>query len=158
MLTIKPELQRVNPLPLHRTNPRHLDLNSDINGTVGFSGSYSHGGILSDITPKNKGAAIIEQGTKIGAGAVLRDGSLGAAGINRTDGSSFANAMLSAIDGVSAQQNRASQLTEKFIIDPESVDVQDITLAQAEASMSLDLARTLLTRLTQAWRDLVNTR
>jgi flagellar hook-basal body complex protein FliE len=154
MLSIKPELQRVNPLPLMRVDARHLDAQ----GVVGFKGSYDHGGILSDITPTNKGKEIVSLGTKIGADAVLRAGALGAAGINRVDGSNFANAMLNAIDGVSEMQNRASELTQEAIINPDAVDAHDLSIAQTEARLSISMARTILSRLTQAWRDLVNTR
>jgi flagellar hook-basal body complex protein FliE len=105
-----------------------------------------------------QGRALVDLGTKLGADAVLRAGSVGAAGINRTDTASFANAMLSAIDKVSALQNNAADLETRAIIDPSSVDLHDISIAQAEASLSLNIARTLLSRVTQAWKDLINTR
>ena len=154
MLSIKPELQKLNPLPMFRKDPRHMESG----GVVGFSGSYDHGGMLSDLTPKNQGKAITELGTKLGAEAVLRSGSVGAEGINRYDNASFANVMLSAIDKVSDLNNRASELAEMAMIDPSMENVHDLTIAQSEATMSLNIARTLLNRLTQAWKDLINTR
>jgi flagellar hook-basal body complex protein FliE len=125
-------------------------------GVVGFSGTREHGGIVKDFS--GQGAAIAETGRKIGADAVLRSGSLGEAGLNRVDNASFADAMLRAIDKVSYDQNRVGALSEAAITDPGSVDVHDLTIAEAEASMSLNIARTLLNRLTQAWRDIINTR
>jgi flagellar hook-basal body complex protein FliE len=44
------------------------------------------------------------------------------------------------------------------IINPGSVDIHDITIAQAEASMALGITRNILSRLVQSWRDLINTR
>lgn len=153
-LTIRPELTRLNPLGLTKTDPRHYGTA----GVVGFSGGRDYGGSLTDLAPNGKGSEITKLAGQIGASSVLRTGSLGAEGLNRTDRADFANVMLNAIDKVSVLNNRASDLTQQAIVDPDSVDFHDLTIAQAEASMSLNTARTLLSRLTQAWRDLINTR
>jgi flagellar hook-basal body complex protein FliE len=92
-----------------------------------------------------EGRKIIEMGRTIGSDAVIRSGT-------------FSDSMLGALDRVSAQQHFASQLHQAAIIDPDSVDVHDITIAQAQARMSLDITRTVLNRLVQGWRDLINTR
>ena len=81
----------------------------------------------------------------IGAGHVTRAGT-------------FETAMLQALDGVSGAQHHASNLQQAAIINPDSVDVHDITIAQAEASMALGITRNILSRLVQSWRDLINTR
>ncbi|MDR2480793.1 MAG: flagellar hook-basal body complex protein FliE [Spirochaetaceae bacterium] len=154
MVSIKPELQKLNPLAMFQTDSRHMASG----GVVGFSGSYDHGGALSDLTPAGKGTAIAKLGAKIGVEEVLRSGSLGAEGLGRVDNANFANAMLNALDTVSAQGNFAEELTQRAIIDPESVNAHDVTTAQLEASLSLTMARTILSRLTQAWRDLINIR
>jgi len=92
-----------------------------------------------------QGRKITETGKMIGAGAVTRSGT-------------FEGAMLGALDKVSAYQQFASGLNQAALIDPDSVDVHDLTIAQAEASMSLNITRTVLSRMVQAWRDLINTR
>ena len=71
---------------------------------------------------------------------------------------SFQRNILQALDQVSGAQNKASQLAQEAIINPGSVDVHDITIAQATAAMSLDISRNILSRLVQSWRDLINTR
>jgi flagellar hook-basal body complex protein FliE len=91
------------------------------------------------------GKNISELGDKIGAEGLTRSGT-------------FEDVMLNALDKVSAAQQLSSDLAQAAITDPESVDVQDITIAQAKAGMSLNIARTVLTRLVQGWRDLINTR
>jgi flagellar hook-basal body complex protein FliE len=149
-----PHLKAGDLLPMATGNPRHMD-NA---GVVGFGGSRDRGGIVKDFRAKGAGAAITDTGTRIGADAVIRAGSLGLSGLNRPDGANFTDAMLSAIDKVSADQGRVSALSEAAITDPGSVDIHDLTIAEAEASMSLNIARTLLSRLTQAWRDIINTR
>ena len=85
----------------------------------------------------------------------LRD-KIGAQGV--TGAGTFETAMLQALDKVSGAQQRVSLLEKEAIINPDSVDIHDITIAQGEASMSLNLARNVLKRLVQGWRDLINTR
>jgi flagellar hook-basal body complex protein FliE len=91
------------------------------------------------------GAKITGVGDTIGADAVIRSGT-------------FADSMLGALDKVSASQQFASQLNQAALLDPDSVNVEDVTIAQAEAMMSLNIARSVLNRVVQGWRDLINTR
>ena len=93
----------------------------------------------------SEGNKISDMQEKIGSDAVIRSGT-------------FEQAMLGALDKVSAYQQFASNLQQTAITDPDSVDVHDITIAQAEASMSLNIARNVLNRVVQGWRDLINTR
>ena len=81
---------------------------------------------------------------------------IGADGITRAG--TFEQAMLQALDTVSGAQQYASNLNREAIINPDAVDIHDITIAQAEASMSLNITRNILSRLVQGWRDLINTR
>ena len=75
-----------------------------------------------------------------------------------TRGSTFETALLKAMDGVSASQGRSDNLLQKIVASPNSVDAQDVTIAMAEANMSLNLAKTLLSRIVRAWKDVINTR
>jgi len=86
---------------------------------------------------------------------VLRD-TIGANGVTRAG--TFEDAMLQALDKVSGVQLNASDLQREAIINPDSIDIHDITIAQAEASMALGITRNILSRLVQGWRDLINTR
>jgi len=81
---------------------------------------------------------------------------IGAEGITRAG--TFEHAMLQALDKVSGQQQFTTNLEREAIINPDSVDIHDITIAQAESSMSLGITRNVLSRLVQGWRDLINTR
>ena len=92
-----------------------------------------------------RGSHISVTGGRIGAEAAIRSGG-------------FSDAMLQALDGVSAAQQFATNLHEMAIIDPDSVNAHDITIAQAEASLALNITRNVLNRLVQSWRDLINTR
>jgi flagellar hook-basal body complex protein FliE len=91
------------------------------------------------------GTAISALGEKIGAEAAIRSGT-------------FEDAMLKALDKVSGLQQESGNLAQAAITEPGSVDIHDITIAQAKANMSLNITRTVLSRLVQGWRDLINTR
>jgi flagellar hook-basal body complex protein FliE len=93
----------------------------------------------------SSGAAVIELENKIGAEAALRAGT-------------FEDAMLKAIDQVSAYQQAPGALMEKAITEPGTVDIHDITIAEAKANLSLNITRTILDRIVRGWRDLINTR
>jgi flagellar hook-basal body complex protein FliE len=81
---------------------------------------------------------------------------IGAEGVTRAG--AFERAMLQALDKVSGAQQHVSNLEKEAIINPDSVDIHDITIAQAEAGMALGITRNILSRLVQGWRDLINTR
>ena len=92
-----------------------------------------------------EGSKITDTGKKIGADMVMRSGT-------------FTDAMLGALDKVSSYQQFSSQLNQAALVDPDSVNVEDVSIAMAEASMSLNITRNVLSRLVQSWRDLINTR
>jgi flagellar hook-basal body complex protein FliE len=71
---------------------------------------------------------------------------------------SFEKALLKAMDGVSDSQAKSDDLLQRVVADPDSVDAQDVTIAMAEANMSLNLAKTIMSRIVTAWKDVINTR
>ncbi len=91
----------------------------------------------------------------LGQGA--RPARVGVQGVAKGSGS-FENALLKAMDGVSSSQNNSDDLLQRVVADPNSVDAQDVTIAMAEANMSLNLAKTVLSRVVTAWKDIINTR
>lgn len=80
------------------------------------------------------------------------------AGPPATSSAAFENSLLKAIDGVNAAQVKSDQKVQDMLVNPGTVDVQDVTIAMAEANMSLNIARTVLSRVVTAWRDVINTR
>jgi flagellar hook-basal body complex protein FliE len=93
----------------------------------------------------SEGRNISDLGRKIGADAVIRSGT-------------FSDAMLNALDQVSAAHQFSSNLSQMAISDPDSVNVEDVSIAMAQARLSLDITRNVLNRVVQGWRDLINTR
>jgi flagellar hook-basal body complex protein FliE len=77
---------------------------------------------------------------------------------NITGAGTFEQAMLHALDKVSGTQQFASELELEAMLNPDLVDVHDVTMAQAEARLALSITQNVLSRLVQGWRDLINTR
>jgi flagellar hook-basal body complex protein FliE len=117
-------------LNMRMTHPKHLS-----------AGAYTRAGGFTG--PVGEGVIGLEKIT--GAGAVSRAGT-------------FEEAMLLALDKVSAEDKFAGDLAQRAITEPDTVDIHDLTIAQAKAGMSLDITRNILSRLVQGWRDIINTR
>jgi flagellar hook-basal body complex protein FliE len=117
-------------LAMRLTNEKHMSA-----GTFTRAGGFTG----------QAGESIIGLEKITGAGAVTRAGS-------------FEEVMLRSLDQVSAMDVFAGELAQKAITEPDSVDVHDLTIAQAKASMSLDITRNILSRLVQGWKDIINTR
>jgi len=71
---------------------------------------------------------------------------------------SFGGLFLQALGQVNEQQLRAQDLSQALITDPESVDVHDVTVALAEANLSLSMAKAVIDRAIRAYREIVNLR
>ena len=81
---------------------------------------------------------------------------IGAEGVTRAG--TFETAMLQALDKVSGAQKYADIMQQEAIVNPDGVNAHDITIAEAMASMSLNITSNILNRLVQGWRDIINTR
>lgn len=75
-----------------------------------------------------------------------------------TNKRSFESYILEAVDAVNEKQLDVSRVEQKFITDPDSVDIHDVTTAMAKAQMSLNLAQTVIDRLLTGWSELQTTR
>jgi len=75
-----------------------------------------------------------------------------------TGAGTFEQAMLQALDKVSGIHQYSAELGREAIINPDSIDAHDLSIAQGMSEMSLNITRNILSRLVQGWRDLINTR
>ena len=71
---------------------------------------------------------------------------------------SFADYLMEAANYVNEKQQTSSDMAEKLVLDPDSVDVHDVTIAMAEANLSLSIAQNVIERLTKAWSEITTTR
>lgn len=70
----------------------------------------------------------------------------------------FEQLLLKAFDSMNAKQTKLDSLSEQMIVNPESVDVHDITVAMAEAGLSLKIAQTFIDRVVKTWNDITTAR
>ncbi|MEJ2663856.1 MAG: flagellar hook-basal body complex protein FliE [Spirochaetia bacterium] len=71
---------------------------------------------------------------------------------------SFGDVLAGALKGVNDMQMDAYRLTQKFITEPGSVDVHDVTLGTAKANLSLSITKALFDRAIRAYNEIINIR
>lgn len=72
--------------------------------------------------------------------------------------STFESYLLNAAQYVNEKQVSSDMMAEKLLTDPDSVDVHDVTIAMAEASLSLNIAQNVIDRIVKGWTDITTTR
>jgi flagellar hook-basal body complex protein FliE len=70
----------------------------------------------------------------------------------------FRNALKDAFYRVNNLQKNSEELTKQLAVDPDSVDIHDVTIAAEKARLSLMLTKSIVDRITQAYRELINMR
>lgn len=71
---------------------------------------------------------------------------------------SFEQTLLAAFDKMNEKQQTTDTLAKQMIIDPESVDVHDVTIAMAEANLSLKMAQSIIDRVIKGWNEITTNR
>lgn len=72
--------------------------------------------------------------------------------------SSFEDYFLDALNYVNNKQIAQSNISNQLIIDPDSVDIHDVTIAMAEANLSLNMAQNVIDRIIKGWNEITTTR
>jgi flagellar hook-basal body complex protein FliE len=70
----------------------------------------------------------------------------------------FSRALKDAFFRVNSVQKRSDELTKALAVNPDSVDIHDVTIAAEKARLSLMLTKSIVDRVTQAYRELINMR
>ena len=83
-------------------------------------------------------------------------GQLGTAA--RTDTGSFAQMLMDSLGQVNTDQQTAEQLAIAAMVNPDSVNAHDITIAEAKATMSLSIAKSVVDKVVQAYREISSVR
>jgi flagellar hook-basal body complex protein FliE len=71
---------------------------------------------------------------------------------------SFAATLKNALQSVNDQQIRSDELTQKMIVNPNSVDAHEVMIAAEKARISLTFTKTLVDGVIKAYRELSNLR
>ena len=70
----------------------------------------------------------------------------------------FGQVLMQALDVVNAQQVEAMDMAQAMITAPDEVDVHDVTIALANANLSLAMTKAVLDRAIQAYREIISVR
>jgi flagellar hook-basal body complex protein FliE len=70
----------------------------------------------------------------------------------------FALMVQRAISGVNAKQMRSEDLYQEMILTPNSVDAHDVSIASAEAQMTLNITKSMVERAVKAYKDIISIR
>ena len=70
----------------------------------------------------------------------------------------FEDYLIDAVKSMNQQQLDVSAIQQQVITDPDSVDIQDVTIAMGKARLSLNLAQTVIDRIVQGWNEISTTR
>ena len=75
-----------------------------------------------------------------------------------TPSGSFGKALFRAFGQVSDRQVNSAALAQRMITEPASVNVHDVTIAMAEANLSLSMSKAIADGAIKAYREIVSIR
>lgn len=70
----------------------------------------------------------------------------------------FGDLLMSALGGVNDSQLNAMELSKKMVTDPSSVNVEDVTIALADANLAISMTKAIVDRALAAYREIINVR
>ncbi len=83
-------------------------------------------------------------------------GKFDAAPSERTE--DFAGMLFESLGEVNSRQHQHADLSVQAIVDPDSVNPHDVTIAGAKAEMSLNITKNVVDRVIRAYRDITTLR
>lgn len=141
-------------LQMTRTNPAHFGTAPlSLNATAGTSSKSARDlrGLYSG--SYNSSSSSFSSGTLNSVSGNPSDVSNSAGASSKSS-----NTFIDALNALNQQQLAVSEVQQKLITDPDSVDIHDVTTAMAKAQMSLDLAQNVIDRLVKGWNELSQNR
>jgi len=73
-------------------------------------------------------------------------------------GTGFSSLFTEALNGVNDLQVQSTDLAEQMIINPDSIDPHDVTIAMAKANTALQMTKTILDNALKAYREIISIR
>ena len=71
---------------------------------------------------------------------------------------SFGNLLFKALGDVNSLQNESAALNQKLVTNPNSVNIHDVTMAGAKATLALSITKELIDRAIRAYKEIINVR
>jgi len=76
---------------------------------------------------------------------------------NKTE-ESFGALMMKALGNVNNAQNKMYDLSDKLRTEPNSINIHDLTIASAEATLALSMTKELVERAIRGYKEIINVR
>ena len=70
----------------------------------------------------------------------------------------FDGLITKAINSANDTVQKSETLTQQYIVDPDSVDVHDVTIAMSEANLAVSLTKSVVDNALKAYREIINIR
>ena len=70
----------------------------------------------------------------------------------------FRDALIGSLEEVNQAQVAHEELSIQAVVNPDSVEAHDLTIAAAKANVALGITRNVVDRVVQAYRDITNLR
>ena len=70
----------------------------------------------------------------------------------------FGTLLMGALGSVNNSQLKAMDLSRAMVTDPNSVNVEDVTIALADANLALSMTKAIVDRALAAYREIINVR
>ena len=70
----------------------------------------------------------------------------------------FGKLLMGALGNVNDSQLNAAKLSQQMITDPNSVNVEQVTIALADANLALSMTKAIVDRALAAYREIINVR
>ena len=152
-MTVSFDMAQSPALGLIRSHPKHLTGSGSMNwpiptgtvpaGTLGrTSGTYS--GLQTLITDSESAGSAIATGLN--------------AGQEQATAAGFGDLLVQALGRTNEMQLDTMRLSQQMITDPDSVNIHDVTIAMAEANLSLSMTKAIADRAIKAYREIISTR
>jgi flagellar hook-basal body complex protein FliE len=76
----------------------------------------------------------------------------------QVSGQNFGSLVNKALTETSNLEQNANALAQQFIVDPESVDVHDVTIAMGKANLAVSITKSVTNEALKAYREIINIR
>ena len=70
----------------------------------------------------------------------------------------FTGKVIEKLNQVNAMQKESENLTQRMVMDPDSVDAHEVMMSLAEANMSLNITKAVIDRVIRAYREITGAR
>ena len=71
---------------------------------------------------------------------------------------SFNDLVIDALNGVNDLAQESTDITQQYIINPDSVDVHDVTIAMSKANLAITMTKSVVDNALKAYREIINIR